>query len=94
MGEVGLPGEVWDRSEPCPNCEAMMGAGEPGEKCQIFRSVAIANGWDPDETLFVCAECEPEAIAIADHSDRKPDDVGEAGELLEEALSEGDETDD
>ncbi len=60
MGEVGLPAAVWDRSEDCPRCGTPMGADEPGEKRQIFRSVALANGWDPDETLFVCAECDDE----------------------------------
>lgn len=66
MGEVGLPTEIWDRSEDCPSCGTTMGDGEPGEKCQIFRSVAIANGWDPDETLFVCSECEPRALEEVD----------------------------
>jgi len=51
----------------------------------------------PNHPLYQPADAELELWSRTelehDHSDRKPDDVGEAGELLESALSEGD-TDD
>jgi len=75
MGEVGLPAETWDRSEDCPSCGTTMGEGEPGEKRQIFRSVAIANDWDPDSTLFVCADCEEDAIAAKQQDTARESDT-------------------